>query len=358
MVAGKKLSHGVKRLLALGEMPIQKQWVDTMLCVALAVWTFGQIVMVGSTIASLPLVVTYHLGAVHQAVVAGCLIAAFACGSYDFSPRELVILAFGLFGSMTAWRKGGDVHVVALLLFAITIGGIDVRRLARWYVASALAGLLVTMVSQGLGISAHVASLQGAKYVSGYGFIEFPSLSYLLFSIVIGIVLVAGELDGMRSAATAVACVVSAGSLYVALHAVRVAAAFMMLGTFVVLRQLRPQLVRAVISSEVTRWFVALLPLLLFCLAFDGSMFYGLTAFEGGYTGLIWSYGYASLICLYFLYARGVLRLGSTSTDQLLLVACVAFALLLMGERLPMYLEFDCALLVLARGLASGRRSL
>lgn len=358
MVTGKKLSREVKQPPTLGEAPVLEHWVDTLLCVALALWAFGQVVMVNSTLASLPLVASHHLGAVHQAIVAGCLVAAFVCREYDFAPWELVVLALGLFGAMTAWRKGADVHVVVLLFFTIAIGHIDFRRLVRWYVVGALAGLLVTMACQGLGISAHVATLQGAKYVSGYGFIAFPSLSYLLFSIVVGIVLSAEELDGLLSVTVAAVCVVSAGALYVALHAIRVAAAFMLLGVFVVLQWLRPHLTHVAASSEVVRWSVALLPLLLFCLAFDGSMFYGLTAFEGGYSGLIWSYGYASLICLYLLYARGVLRLGAAPCDQLLLVACVASALLLMGERMPFYLEFDCALLVLARGLASGRRGL
>lgn len=352
MVAGKKLSHGVKGLFALGEVPVSEHGVDTLLCVALALWTFGQVVMVYSTIASLPVVVSHYLGVVHQAIVAGCLIVAFACRERDLAPRELVVLALGLFGAMTAWRRGSDAHIIVLLLFAITLGNIDIRRLARWYVASALAGLLVTMAFQAFGISAHVATLQGAKFVSGHGFSEFPSLSYLLFSIVVGIVLGAEELETPLSVAAAVVCVVSAGSLFVALHAVRIAAAFMLLGAYLAFQWLQPRLTHAVMSSKAVRWGVALLPLLLFCLSFDASMLYGITAFEGGYSGLIWSYGYASLIGLYLLYARGVLRLGLTGADQLLLVACVAFALLLMGERMPMYLEFDCALLVLARGLA------
>lgn len=356
MAAKGVLANGIKHWVARGVEPVSERWVDTMLCVALALWTFGQICMAHSTIAGLPLVAGAHLDKIHQAIVAGCLVAALACREYEFEPLELVLLGLALFATVSVWRANGDAHLIVLLLFAVTAAGMDPHRLARWYVGGALAGLVMVLVMQSVGASALVATLQWPHYVSAYGFSELYHLPYLLFSVLVGIVLGTEDSGSWFDVAVSVVCVLAAAILYVTLHAVRVSASLVLFGGFIVLRPYRPRLVHEVMSHKGARWFVVLLPLVLFCLASDGSKFYGLTMFKGGYSRLIKSYGYGSLICMYVLYARGVLRLKATRTDQVLLVACALFALLLTAERLPLYMEFDCALpMVLCRaGAAMG----
>lgn len=342
-----------ERLREMANEPISNRGVDLLVSCALAIWTFGQIVFVHSTIGTLPFVVSNGIAQFHQALVAGCLVAALASRHLNLKPSGIVALFGGLFATVAVWRKASQPHLIVLLLFAIAAQGMDFRRLVRWYVASALAGILVACGSAVVGLMPTNVLLDATDFEVGYGFATKGVLACLLFSVLVGLAL--GSRDESAWRRTAIACALYVPVALVVLGSTHVAVLTVAFAACAYAGACRRDVVDLVASRQAWRWAVAVFPLVAFCMTLDAPKYFGFPALKGGYSTLVGTYGYGALLCVGVLYVRAVLLVRRAPWSFLALCACVLFSLLLAYNKAGLYLECNCTLLLLAQGTGSSR---
>lgn len=340
----------LQSLLKRAEEPVPHEWIDRMVCIALMVWTFGEIVFTHSLVGDLDVVRANGLGVLHQALTGGLLIAALTCKKLDVERPTLVVLGCALFSTVVLWRAKGDAGPLVLVLMLVVGGSVDLRLLARCYALSAVVGMLVAMLCSCLGISGALDALVGAVFVPTFGFKEQGVFGYLILSTSVGIAL--GTANARLRLALAAVDIVGAGLLFVFVRAKIVALFVAALSGGIVLCERVPRLRWLNGVHRKLCWGVALVPLALFCLSNDAPEFLSLSMFQGSYGSLVGMYGYTVLLCLYLCYVCGVLRCSCAHYDYLMLYACLLFAFLLTRGTLPMELEFNCTLLVLTRALS------
>lgn len=340
----------LQRLLQRAEEPVPPEWVDRMVCFALMVWTFGEIVFARSLIGDLDVVKASGLGVLHQAMTGGLLVAALACKELKVNRPVLLGLGCALFSAVVLWRSKSNPEPLVLVLMLVVGSDISLRRLARCYAMSALVGMLVAMLFSCLGISGSLDALVGETFVPTFGFKEQGIFGHLVLSVSVGIAL--GTSDPRLQRALAAVDLVGAAFLFVLVRAKIVAlfVAALGVGIFLCGRAVRQEWFAD--ARRPLHWAVALAPLALFCISYDAPKFLSLAMLKGSYGSLVGKYGYLALICLYVCYVCGVLRCGRARHDYLTLYACLLFALLLTRSALPMQLELNCTLLVLTQALS------
>ena len=340
-----------ERLKEMANEPVSDRWVDALVRCALALWTFGQIVFVHSAMGELPWVVDAGIAQLFQACVGGCLVAALACRGFGFRPASVVIMFCALVVAVSVWRKVGDLHLIVLLLFVLVARGMDLRSLFRCYVYSAIAGMLVVCGSSVLGMAATRVFLHVDGYAVSYGFSSDGAFGSILLSVLVGMVLGSREAPSwhgvvLLSVLSAIVALVVLGSAFVALLAI-------VFAVCVCVHAHLPDVVHSIAVRPEWHWLVAVAPVVLLCVIADGTKLFKLPATVGAYELGVGLYGYGALVCLLLMYVRSILLLGASGWSFLALCGCVLFSLLLVCEQTPLFMECNCTLLLLSRGMSS-----
>ena len=342
---------GISDLVAKANEPVSSRWIDGLVSFALVVWTFGQVVFAYSFVAQIPSVAKLDIAQMHQAITAGCLVASLASRGFDLRPRGMALLFLALFATLTVWRIDGDARPIVILLFAVVTRGMNLSRLARRYVVGLLSGTTVVAVWALLSdtMTFALSSTDGA-FVPTFGFIDAGVVAALVFSLPPAIAL--GSRDARAWIPLSAICVLAAVVEALVLRAAFLGVLLIGFAVVATLYGTRPRRVVPVIRLAWVRWGIALLPIVLFCLCNDGTKFFGFPPLQGGYASLTNTYGFGAYGCIALAYVYSVLLCGCTGRDFLALCACVMFAFGLMTTVLPLYLEFNCTLLLLSQGLA------
>ncbi len=332
--------------------PVSERALETILGVALALWTFGEILFEHSTFAQTFWCVANRPVQYVQALVVGCLVAILAAKRFRLGVREVALMFPLLFFALLVWGKSRDPHTLVLALFAVCAQGMDLRRLARVYAAGAVVTLVAALALTGWVYTRDPAfSLRNVvfgRYVFGY----FGALSCLLFSIVSAACLF---VRGRKArVGLAVLCVAFAALSAVPLHSKRCAVFLLLLAALIAADVWRGEALARVARRDVTLWAVAVLPAVLFCLVGDMRTLYGAGFGLGAYANMtkVWGLGFSAAAALVF--ARAVLSWRGRDVDPVMVGIVCLFSLLLVFEQMPMNLEFNVTLLLLAQGLAQG----
>ena len=339
----------LNRLRQMANEPVSTRWVDSLVGFALVIWTFGQIVFIHSNISLMDAVVDNGIGQFHQAITVGCLVAALACRGINFKPMGMVALFCALFATLTVWRRANDPHLIVTLLLIVAAKDMDIATLARRYVIGAIAGLLVVCLSVSLGFIKFSVFVGARTYDFAYAFRDASMLPCLLFSVLIGLFL--GNEDAKMWRFLAAACVaVTLVELLLGVGFLAVLPLALACGLYVC--EVRQDVWKRLMGEPVWRWTVALLPLGLFCVSHDWTKFFGLPAAGGALGSAIGTYGYGACACFAVLYVRSVLLMDSSKRSYLMML-CLAFSVvMLLYMRPSLYLEFNCAYLMLVFGMA------
>lgn len=330
------------------ERPVDDHALETLVGVAIAVWTFGQLVFTHATVGQLALVRDFSLGTCCQAIALGCLVAAIASRRFDFKPVGLVGLGVLLFSSISIWSKSQDLRLLVLALLIVAARNMDMRCLLRFFVGGAVSALLCVTVLAVLGVSAIRVNPEFS-----FGFASAKTVACLLFAIVSALSLLAE--DRRTRIVCAVVCVVCA---VVAMFVLRVNsyAIFMVLvGEFVVFQDVLGCRLARIMAHREFGWFMAAVPIVLFCLCQDSDKYFTFASFlGGGYKALLTQYGTASLCCFAVVYVRAALLAdrGERTTLAWLLL-CVYFVACVFDAN-TVYLEFNGLLLFLTLGTDRG----
>ena len=331
-----------------GDRPMGNRALETLVGVAIAAWTFGLLVFTHATVGQLPFARTYSLGTCCQAAALGCLIASIAGRRFDFKPAGLAGLGVLLFVAITIWSKSQDLRLLVLALLVIAARGMDMRRLLRFFVGSAVLALLCVTALAVLGITT-------VKFdpMPSFGFTSAKIVACLLFGIVSAFCLLAN--DRLTRRICAATCLVCAVVVIVVLK-VRSYAIFMALVAVLVLFQdvLARRLSRAMAHREFG-WFMSVVPIALFCLCQDSGKYFAFAASIGGaYKSLLAQYGMTALCCFAVVYVRAALLANRDErTTFAWLLLCVYFAACSFDAN-TVYLEFNGLLLFLAIGTGRG----
>ena len=165
---------------------------ETLVGVADAIWTFGQLVFTHATVGELPFAREFSLGVCCSSVALGCLVAAMASGRFDFDPVGLAGLGIFLFVAITIWNKLRNPRLLVLLLLIVAARQMNLRRLLRFYVGGAVAALFVVAALALLGVT----TINRNPSI-GFGFANAKTVACLLMGIVAAIC-IAEDRRGMR----------------------------------------------------------------------------------------------------------------------------------------------------------------
>lgn len=324
--------------------------IETLVGVALAVWVFGQLVFSYSTFSQLYRISLLDISKFHQAIAAGCLIAAVASKSIRLRPAEIVAIFVALFATLTVWRRGGDARPVILLLFLVVSTDLDISRLARFFVAGALAAFVLVLGMAAIGKSAtRFAALEGGL-TSAYGFDRPETLSFAHLGVLGALPL--GWKKQLSWQHYGVLCLAGALVTLLVLHQPFVAVLMVGLACLVALPALRPEISDAAAQSTIFRWVVALLPVALFFIINDGMKFYNLPFPKGGFVNCVGTYGFLAPALIAGFHARAQIARGDQLPGWIELTLPIPYLLAFVISMNPLFLEFNCTLLLLARGIS------
>lgn len=340
-----------QRLKRSAAKPVSLRGIETLVGFSLVVWLFGQSVFTYSTIAQVPSVSLLDISKFHAAIAAGCLVAAIASSSYTFRASVLAGVFVALFATLTIWRIGGDARPIILVLFLIASTGLDTPRLARFYVLGASLGMCLVLVVAAMGISETRFVMVEKVLTSAYGYYRPEALGFTVFGILGALLLGWGK--SLPSIPYVVSCLVGAGICLTALHMGFLALLFLALGGYAVAEQLRPCVVSSVLNTKYARWVVASLPLVLFLMVNDGAKFFKFPFPREGYASVVTTFGYLAPVTLCVAHARYVLLGYASDRGRFHLVLVGLGVLALTCSAYPLFLEFNCALLLYARVLGT-----
>lgn len=330
------------------ERPMSDHALETLVGVAIAAWTFGQLVFTHATVGQLSIARDFSLGTCCQAVALGCLIAAIASRRFVFEPAGLVGLGVLLFSSITVWNKLQDLRLLVLALLIIAARNMDMRRLLRFFVGSALLALLCVTALAFMGVT-----MIKFDPTPSFGFTSAKVVACLLLGIVSALCLLA---NGRRTRIIcAVTCLVCAAVAMLVLK-VRSYAIFMTaVAVLVVCQDMLARRLSRIMAHREFGWFMAALPIVLFCLCQDSGKFFAFASnIGGGYKALLAQYGMAALCCFAMVYVRTAMI---ASRDERSTFAWLLFCVYLVACAFDVntaYLEFNGLLLFLALGVGRG----
>lgn len=332
--------------------PVSERALETILGVALALWTFGEILFEHSTFAQTFWCVANRPVQYVQALVVGCLVAALASKRFRLGARDVALMFPLLFFALLVWGKSRDPHTLVLALFVVCVQGMDLRRLARMYAAGVVCALVITLAVTGWVYTKDPAfslkNLVFGRYMFGY----FGALSCLVLGLASALSVV---VRGRRArVALALACVAFAAVSAVPLHSKRCALFLLLLSAIIAIELRWPERLEAALSNRWARWGVALLPAALFCLVSDMRMLYGAGFGMGAYANMPKAWGLGFSLSAAVLFAFAIVGKPGRKVQPIVLAVAVLYALLFVFEQLPMNLEFNFGLMVLALGLYQG----
>ena len=340
--------NSLRALRERADRPMDDHALETLVGVAVAIWTFGQLVFVHGTVGQLPFAREFSLGVCCQSVALGCLIAAIASRRFEFEPAGLAGLGVLLFVTITVWSKLKEPRLLVLALLIIAARQMDLRRLMRFYLGGAVAALLVVTALAAFGIATITYDSQ-----PGYGFGNAKVVGCLLMGIVVAACIIEGRRD-MRIPCLAL-CLVCAGVALLVLRLKSYAVIMALIAACVLFQDSLTRFASGIIARREFSWFMAALPIVLFCLCQDTAKFYPFASFiGGGYKSFLGQYGFAALCCFAIVSVRATLlanRGEGTVLTWTLLLICI---FVLTFDENAMYLEFNGMLLFLALGAGRG----
>ena len=330
------------------DRPVGDYGHETLVGVAVAIWTFGQLVFTHATVGQLPFAREFSLGVCCASVALGCLVAAIASRQFEFEPAGLAGLGIFLFVAITVWNKLRSPRLLVLLLLIVAARQMNVRRLLRFYVGGAVAALFVVAVLAVLGVT--TINLNPSI---GFGFANAKTVACLLMGIVAAIC-ISEDRRGMR-VPCAVLCLLCVVVTMFVLR-VRSYAVFMaLMGVCVLGRDVLARFAAGLMVHREFSSFVAALPIVLFCLSQDATKFYPFASFvNGGYKSILSQYGFATLCCMAMVYVRAVLLASREQHTVLAWALLCIYLLVCVREANVTLLEFNGMLLFFALGMNKG----
>ena len=343
-------TFSIARLRERAEEPMTQRGIEILVGVALAVWVFGQLVFSYSTFAQVYRISLMDISKFHQAIAAGCLIAAVASKNIRLRPAEIVAIFVALFATLTVWRRGGDTRPVILLLFLIVSTDLDLSRLARFFVAGAILAFILVLGVAAIGRSATRFAITEGSLTSAYGFDRPETLAFALLGTLGALPL--GWKKQLSWTHFYVLCLVGAVTTLLVLHQLSVTVLMVGLACIVALPALRPTLPEAATQSTLFRWAMALLPVALFFIINDGAKFYNLPFPKGGFTNCVGAYGFLVPALIAGLHVRTLITHDDQHPEWLEMALPIPYMLAFIVSINPLFLEFNCTLLLLARGVS------
>lgn len=340
--------NSLRALRERADGPMDGHAIETLVGVAVAAWTFGQIVFVHATVGQLPFAREFSLGVCCQAVALGCLIAAIASRRFEFEPAGLVALGVFLFVVITFWNKSKDPRLLVLALLVIAARRMNLRRLLRFYAGGAVAALLCVLALAVFGVTT-------IKYTPspGFGFANVKTVGCLLMGIVAAICIIEDKRD-MRIPCF-VLCLACAAVTVIVLRTMSYAVFMVIIGACVLGRDVLTRFASRLMAHREFGWFMAALPIVLFCLCQDTGKLFPFASFvKGGYSSVLGQYGFAALCCFAMVYVRAALLADRGHRTTFTWAMLLMYLLLLTSEPNLMYLEFNGLLVFLALGADKG----
>lgn len=333
--------------------PPSARSLDNLAYVMLGLWVFGEIVFAQSTASAISWAIPVEPLLAIDAVVLGCLVVVLACKKFDFELPGTVGLVCLLFSALMVWNQRGDTHLVFLVLFLLVFKEMDLRKAMRVYAISAFAAFVVAI---GISFFVHpeidAFSLKSA-ILGRYAFEYSGAIACLLFSILAAVALSSSRESAVRIVLI-VACVICAAGAFGLLYARRSAVLMLALAAFLAMDRKKPQSLAGLLSRREARWFIAVFPIALFCLSSDALGMLGIGSTQSAIAVFPSLFGYSALACLGALYVRSILLWGEDEGSAVPWVLFVLFAIYFVFESQPLYLEFNCTLLMLSMGLKRG----
>lgn len=330
--------------------PISPAALELIVGFTLALWTFCRILFVHSSLASSYWVGTNKPMQYVQAIVLGFLIAAIACKGIDLKPVSIALLFCLFLSSVTLWKMKNNLNPLVLALFLVVSRGMSLRRLARYYIGATIAALAAAMLLTCVMMVRHGEfSLKDALLLR-YGFEEQYVMAMAIFSALAAAAVIVRKKRSRN--ALMVACVLCAAVAFVPLHAKRMAIFMLALAACVFFGEAKRDDLLRLLSRREVRMALAVLPIVLLCVSNDLAKFYSIDVGRSGYAKLVPTFGYLFTVCLGAMHARAALARPCARGNLIVFLVAALYALLLMFETQPIYLEFNFSLLLF--GLALG----
>lgn len=345
-------SHFFRNLKERADGPISERGLELMVCIALACWTFGQIVFVHSFVGGNSWVSENQIGYFHSAIAFGCLVAVLASRNFKLNPIAYILLFLLLFGALAVWRRKGDNTLLAIVLFIIAAHGMRLDRIIWWHAFSALAGIgCVVILSMFPFIQNNLVTTHEVTVFS-CGFSNLMIPAYFLLGVLSSLCL---AVRGRRQCILlASACFVCAIFTFVVLDVLRTAVFMLIFGAANLLCALRPKLAASISKHRLTPFVVVSLPIVLFLVGSDLANFFKLGGdllAKGAYAHWVRTYGYVSTICLAVLFFGIALRRRVKDYRLQVFVVLAVYGLFLAFDPMPARLECNASLLLLTLGL-------
>ena len=333
--------------------PISSHALEIFVGIVLALWVFGTIAFKQSVISSTDWAAAIKPYSFLLALTAGCLVASLACKGIDFELAGAVGLCCMLFAVLIYWRLANNAQPLVLALFLLAVKDMDLKRLLRFYAGGAIAGLVGSAVLVAVFSTSGIADCATSPLPILGAFNEPSIIACILFSVLCALTIGSGDNPRIRIALVA-ACLLCAAAAFTFLHAKRCAFLIITLGVYHLANWKFADSLNSVFSRKSARWFLAALPIALFCLSNDAARFLGIGAQTGAYSVAIPTYGYAIVVCFAVLYVRAILIGGNHGMRPAVAVVAILYALFFLFEAFPMHLELNGALLMLSVGLGRG----
>lgn len=383
---------------------IRSSWQEALVCLALVVWTFGQVAFdLSRAFEAVSILSKLGLGHVYKPLTICILVTVILVRGLHMRPLGYagIAAAVGVLGvsylcSDNAWQ-------LVLFLFLLAVRGIRLEVLFRLYLGTVLAALVTVLALSMLpSVTVRYDSPNGFL-VSAYGFGHPNTYGCLLFAITTAMAL---TFDLRRTWLPLAVLCVACGLCSFFLCSCRSAAVLETgLAIFVVAYGLWHDPIDSLCSRRVTRIVVAAFPivlacvlLLLFVLFLQGNEFAmavdrmlgarmqqarGVFEQEGGFTlfgralkgvsmfetytstkafvGVDSTYyryslveGIASMVCWAIVYVRAMLKRESGRSKTVFMALAALYSLYFITETSPTFLALNCSLLFLSEGVHPG----
>ena len=383
---------------------IRTNWQEALVCLALVVWTFGQVAFdLSKAYESISFLSKFGLGHVYKPLTICILVTVILVRGLHMRPLGYVGIAAAVGVLGVSYLCADNAWQLALFLFLLAIRGIRLEVLFRYYLVTVLAALVMVLALSMLpSVTVRYDSPNGFL-VSAYGFGHPNTYGCLLFAITTAMVL---AFDLRRTwLPLAVLCVACSLCSFFLFSCRSVTVLEMGLAVFVVAYGLWRDPMDSLCSRRGVRIAVAAFPivlacvlLLLFVLFLQGNEFAmtvdrmlgarmqqarGVFEQEGGFTlfgralrgvsmfetytstkafvGVDSTYyryslveGVASMVCWAVVYVRAMLKGETKRSKTVFMAIAVLYSLYFITETSPTFLALNCSLLFLSEGIHAG----
>ena len=380
---------------------VRKHWQETLICLALVIWTFGQVTFgLSSDQTAIAPLSKLNLENVYKPLTICILMTVILVRGLHMRPIGYVGIALLVGTMVVSYQRTGYIWQLVLLLFLLAIKGVRLEVLFRFYLGALLAAFVTVLVLSSLPTAMVRFYTPNGFLVSSYGFKHPNTYGFMIFAITTAMAL---SFDLRRAwLPLAVLCVVCGLFAFFLLSCRTVAVLEIGLALFVVAYGLWRDPIDRLCSFRVTQIVVAAFPIVLACVLLVMLLLYmqgndfavtvdrlvskritqacEMFEREGVFTlfgrahdsiSLLESYttvktyvgtdsayfhyplveGIASMVCWAVVYVRAVLKGKLMRSKAIFMAIAVLYSAYFVTENAPTFLTLTCSLLVLSEGI-------